>query len=289
LKEILIGSGVRKGKNIGPERRKKMMRRSERTKSQFTNLLVVMTAFVLIVVAGLPAYSHGQSAAIEPKADQLLRKMSDYLAGLKEFSVQTENTLEVVLRSGEKIQYDSPAEASIQRPNKVWANRKGDIVNQEFYYDGKTLTLYSPDQMYYATVNAPPTIDETIDFAREALDVYAPGGDLMYKNAYGILTEDAVSGFYVGMSVVGGVKCHHLAFRGNEVDWQIWIEDGDKPLPRKFIVTSKWMTGAPQFTVVIKNWNLSPKFTEEMFTFVPPQGAQKIDFIRLTSGGTPRR
>jgi hypothetical protein len=169
------------------------------------------------------------------------------------------------------------------------ADRKGDIVNQEFYYDGKTLTLYHKDRNYYATVEAPPTIDETIDFARQYLDVYAPGGDLIYKNAYSILTEDVISGFFVGMSVVGGVKCHHLAFRGNEVDWQIWIEEGDKPLPKKFIVTSKWMTGAPQFTVTIKSWNLSPKLTEDMFTFVPPKGAQKIDFIRLTSGGASRR
>jgi hypothetical protein len=248
-----------------------------------------VTMAALAVTMGFSTYSHGQSAAIEPRADQLLRKMSDYLASLKQFSVQTENTLEVVLRSGEKIQYDNPAELLLRRPNRLRADRKGDIVNQEFYYDGKTLTLYQKDRNYYATVEAPPTIDETIDFARESLDVYAPGGDLIYKNAYSILTEDVVSGFYVGMSVVGGVKCHHLAFRGNEVDWQIWIEEGDKPLPKKFIVTTKWMTGAPQFTVVTKSWNLSPKVTENMFRFVPPKGAQKIDFIRLTSGGTPGR
>jgi hypothetical protein len=252
--------------------------------------LLLMTAVVTFaVMVGLTTYSEGQSTAIEPKADQLLRKMSSYLAGLEQFSIQTENTLEVVLRSGEKIQYGNPADALIQRPNKLRAERKGDIVNQEFYYDGKTLTLYHKDRNYYATVEAPPTIDEMIDFAREYLDVYAPGSDLIYKNAYSILTEDVISGFYVGMSVVGGIKCHHLAFRGNEVDWQIWIEEGDKPLPRKFIVTSKWMTGAPQFTVTIKSWNLSPKLTEDMFTFVPPKGAQKIDFIRLTSGGAPRR
>jgi hypothetical protein len=252
--------------------------------SKFCFIMIV--AFALVMITG---YSHGQSAAIDPKADQLLRKMSDYLGGLKQFSVQTENTLEVVLRSGEKIQFDNPAELLVQRPNKLRAGRKGDIVDQEFYYDGKTLTLYQKDLNYYATVEAPPTIDETIDFARQSLDVYAPGGDLIYKNAYGILTEDVLSGFYVGMSVVEGVKCHHLAFRGNEVDWQIWIEDNDKPLPKKFLVTSKWVTGAPQFTVVIKNWNLSPKLTDNMFTFVPPKGAQKIDFIRLSSGGMSPR
>ncbi len=222
---------------------------------------LVITALVFAVIGGLPVFSSGQSSAIEPKADQLLRKMSDYLGGIQQFSVQTENSLEVVLRSGEKIQYINPAELFMKRPNKLRADRKGDIVNQEFYYDGKTLTLYHKDYNYYSSVEAPPTIDETIDFARESLGVYAPGGDLIYTNAYGILTEDVVSGFYVGVSVVGGIKCHHLAFRGNEVDWQIWIEDGDKPLPKKFIVTSKWMTGAPQFTVTIKGWNMSPRLT----------------------------
>jgi hypothetical protein len=231
-----------------------------------SKLFLVVTALALIVLTGIPTESRGQPAAIEPKADQLLQKMSDYLGGLQRFSVQTENTLEVVLGSGEKIQYDSPAELLIQRPNKLRAQRKGDIVNQEFYYDGKTFTLHNPDHKYYAQVNAPSTIDETLDFARTQLDVFAPGGDLIYKNAYAILTEDVISGFYVGM-----------------------IEEGEKPLPRKFVVTTKWMTGAPQFTVAMKNWNVSPKLTEDMFTFVPPKDAQKIDFVRLTSGGMSHR
>jgi hypothetical protein len=73
------------------------------------------------------------------------------------------------------------------------------------------------------------------------------------------------------------------------VDWQIWIEDGDKPLPKKFVITTKLMTGAPQFTVSIKSWNLSPKLKEDMFTFVPPKDAQRIDFVRLTGTGMSRR
>jgi len=262
-----------------------IMRRS----GKIVNLFCLVAVLVIALVASLPADGRAQSAVIEPKADQLLRKMSDYMGGLQQFSVQTENTLEVVLKSGEKIQFDNPADLSIRRPNKLRAQRKGDIVNQEFYYDGNTLTLYNPDQKCYATVNAPPTIDETIDFARTALDVFAPGGDLIYKNSYDILTEDVITGSYVGTSVVWGIKCHHLAFRGNTVDWQIWIEDGNRPLPKKFIVTTKWMTGAPQFSVTIKGWNLSPNLTEDMFAFRVPKGAQKIDFINLTSGGMSLR
>lgn len=257
--------------------------------NRHSSLFVVIVVLVLIVITGLSTHSYGDSAGIEPKADQILRKMSDYLAKLKQFSVQTENTLEVVLISGQKVQFDNPVDLTIKRPNKLRADRKGDVYDQEFYYDGKTLTLYSKGINYYATVQAPPTLDETLAFASEALDVDAPGADLLYSNAYDILTEDVISGFYVGMSVVSGVKCHHLAFRGNEVDWQIWIEDGDKPLPKKFLITTKWMTGAPQFTVSIKSWNLSPKLTESTFTFVPPKDAQKIDFIHLTGAGMSQR
>lgn len=252
-------------------------------------LILAMAVLTFAAMFMLPAHSEGLSHAVEPKADGLLRKMSVYLAGLEQFSVQTDNTLEVVLKSGEKIQFDNPVNFSMRRPNKLRADRKGDIVQQEFYYDGKTLTLYMLDGNYYATVAAPPTIEETIDFARAVLDVYAPGGDLIYMNAYDVLMEDTLSGFYVGLSVVGGVRCHHLAFRGNEVDWQIWIEEGDRPLPKKFIITTKWMIGAPQFTMFVKTWTLSPNFTDDIFTFVPPKESQKIDFIRPTGVGPSER
>jgi hypothetical protein len=139
-------------------------------------LLLGVMLLAFAAIGGLPTYSHGQSARVEPKADQLLKKMGTYLSGLEQFGVETENTIEAVLRSGEKIQFDNPAEGWIKRPNKLRANRKGDIVNQEFYYGGKTLTLYQKDRNCYATVEAPPTIDEAIDFAREFLDVYAPRG-----------------------------------------------------------------------------------------------------------------
>jgi hypothetical protein len=251
-----------------------------------------LTLFVLVVLALSAFIATGvraQEGAVDPAATEILKQMTDYLGGLKKFSVQTENSLEVILRSGQKIQYNNPASLLVQRPDKLVASRDGDIFNQELYYDGKTLTIYDVYSKYYATVETPGTIDEALDFARNNLDLYAPGSDLIYADAYNILTEDMVSGLYVGESVVDGTKCHHLAFRNNEVDWQIWIEIGDKPLPRKFIVTSKWMTGAPQFTVITRNWDLSPKISDNAFTFMPPEDARQIDFISLPGSGTSER
>jgi hypothetical protein len=240
-------------------------------------------ALAILVLAGSPQRNYAQPAGIDPQAEKLLRRMSDYLAGRQQFTVRTENTIEVVLTSGQKLQFASPASASVWRPNKLRADRKGDILNQEFFYDGKTVTLYNPKENLYATTAAPPTLDEMLDFAREKLDVIAPGAEILYGNAADRMLKETSSGFVVGPSVVGGVKSTHLAFRGAEVDWQIWIEDGDKPLPRKFILTSKKVKGEPQFTVLIRNWDVAPKLTDQMFTFVPPKGAKKIEFLQLTA------
>jgi hypothetical protein len=245
---------------------------------------IVSVAFLgMLVLTGWPHFSHAQPAGIDPQAEKLLKRMSEYLASRQQFSLKAESTLEVVLTSGQKIQFDSPATLEVSRPNKLRAHRKGDIANQEFFYDSKTLTLYNPKENLYATVAAPPTIDEMLDFAREKLDIIAPASELLYKNAAERMLKESSSGFVVGPSVAAGVKSTHLAFRGAEVDWQIWIEDGDRPLPRKFILTSKQVKGEPQFTVLIRNWDVAPKLTDRMFTFTPPKGAKKIEFLQLTS------
>src|SRR6267142_6096708 len=249
----------------------------------FARRIVSVVALTMLVSAGWPQLGHAQPAGIDPQAEKLLKRMSDYLAGRQQFTLKAESTLEVVLTSGQKIQFDSPATLEVSRPNKLRAHRKGDLANQEFFYDGKSLTLYNPRENLYATTAAPATLDETLDFAREKLDVIAPAAELLYKNAAEKMLKESSSGFVVGPSVVGGVKTTHLAFRAGEIDWQIWIEDGDKPLPRKFILSSKKVSGEPEFTVLIRNWDVAPKLTNQEFSFTPPKGAKKIEFLQLTA------
>jgi len=241
---------------------------------------------VAVGLAGLSAaaLTQAQPAGIDPQAQAIFKKSTDYLAGLKQFSVDTQSTIEVVLDSGQKLQFGNDASASVQRPNKLVARRKGDLVNQTFYFDGKSLTLYNPDQKYYATVTAPDTVEAMLDYARESLDVIVPAGDLLYRSAFEILILDVKSGFVVGKAVVAGVRCDHLAFRNADVDWQIWIQEGDRPLPRKFVITSTQVAGAPQFAVVMTNWNTAPKLTEGMFAFAPPKDAKRTEFLPLPTG-----
>jgi hypothetical protein len=190
-----------------------------------------------------------------------------------------------VLVNGQKLQFHSAARFTLQRPNKLRAERVGDVVSQSFYYDGRTLTLFNPNDGVYATVPAPGTLDAAVDFARDSLDVVAPAGDLITTDAYQRLMADSTSGFVVGKSVVEGVRCDHLAFRGIGVDWQVWIEDGDKPFPRKFVVTTLDVAGMPQFEIRMSNWTLTPDVSPKRFEFSPPPGATRVEFLPAGNAG----
>ena len=240
---------------------------------------------LLAVDAASPLPSIAQSPAVEPEAVQVLRRATDYLAGLKQFRAETDMVIEFVLPDGQKLQYGHRVSVAVQRPNKLRAERVGDIVNQAFYYDGTSLSIDLPKEKYYATVVAPPTLEEMLDFAREKLDVIAPASDLIYKNASERLTDGLTSAFVVGPSSVAGVACDQLAFRNAEVDWQIWIEQGKKPLVRKFVVTSKKMPQSPEFMVVISKWDTAPKLAAATFNFVPPKSSVKIDFLPAAAAG----
>ncbi len=245
----------------------------------------VAVALVLLLAAGLPQTALAQPAEVSPKAAALLKASTDFLACQQQFSLDTESSIEVVLATGQKIQFDHTARVSVERPNKLRAERTGDLVDQVLYYDGESLTLHNPVRNYYAKIAAPGTLEEMLDFAREKLDIVAPASDLLYRNAYDILMQDAVSGFVVGKGFVDGVSCDHLAFRAPHVDWQIWIADGDRPLVRKLVITTRDKLNAPQFTVVTKNWNLEPKFSAETFSFTPPKCPQEVRFVPKGADG----
>ena len=251
-------------------------------KRNLWGLLAILVSLSILNVAR----SAGEPSSVEPEAAQLLQRMSDYLDSLDQFTFRSDNTIDTVLQSGQQIQLGARVDISIQRPNRFRVNRNGDIVDQEFYFDGKTLILYGKEVNYYAKMNVSETVDinTALDFAREEVGVILPASDLVYQDAYQVLVEDVESGEVVGSSTIGGVEVHHLAFRGSEVDWQIWIEMGDKPLPRKHLITSKWIAGAPQFTALFSDWNTSAQLDDALFEFAPPPEAEEIGFIPLRGG-----
>jgi hypothetical protein len=240
----------------------------------------------LALSATAPTQVWAQTPAVDPVAVQILKKATDYLGGLQQFSVDTLNILEEVLDSGQKIQVSVAANVVLQRPNKLRAERKGDLINQSWYYDGKTLAVYNSSVNYYASEPAPGTIEDTLDFARDSLGLIIPASDLVYRNAFPLLMQDVTFAAVVGKARVGSVMCDHLLFSRPGVDFQIWVPEAGKPLPLKYVVVD---TGVPELVAtitLISNWNVAPKVTDALFTFVPPQGSKKTEFMPPDSWST---
>lgn len=242
------------------------------------------TAALLWMMMGMAVSGTAQAHdELDPDTVDRLRSSMNYLAGMEAFGLEAHSSIEVVLLSGQKIEFDSGNKLTVQRPNKLHATRVGDVAGQEFFYDGESLTLHHVDGGVYATVPAPETLDEMLDFAREYLDIVAPAGDLIYSNAFDILMDGVNRAFTVGPASVDGTVCDHLAFSAPGTDFQIWIQQGDRPLPRKMVITSRDVVNAPQFTIVLNGWDLNPDLSADLFHFEAPDDAVVIDFITLTS------
>lgn len=214
---------------------------------------------------------------IEPEAAAALKRASEFLQTLKAFSVRIDSTTDEVLEDGLKVQLGSIADISVIRPNRLRVDVVADDRQRQFYYDGKTLTLYAKPLNYYASVKAPETIKEMLDFAETKYGLEWPLADLLAPES---LARNVKSGMDLGKSRVAGVVCDHYVFRQDDIDWQIWIQEGKIPLPRKIVITTKGVEGAPQHASVL-SWNLSPRLRESAFRFAAPKSAQKIVFREL--------
>jgi len=255
----------------------------------FTRRIILVVALVMLSLTGWSQLVHAQAASIDPQAEKILRRMTDYLGSLKQFSLRTQVTLEDLLDSGHRIDYDISANVIISRPNQLRAERRGDVIEQTFYYDGKSLTLHSGSEKVYATEPAPGTIEELLDYARESLGLIIPASDLVYRNAFQLLMQDVNFATIVGKAVISGVKCDHLLFSRPGVDFQVWVAEGGRPLPYKYVVTDRVTPARISVSTVMSNWNVAPAMANAGFKFVAPKGTKPITFLRQDkSSGSSR-
>ena len=214
---------------------------------------------------------------ITPEAKAVLDRMTAAVRGLQAYSVQAHGTRDEVIDHGYKLQHNESASLLVQRPNHMRAEVSGDLRNRLFVYDGKTITILSPDDNRYATA---PATEDMGTLIGDLLDSGAelPLVDVLYQATAGTLTEQVRTGQVVGDAVVEGVACDHLAFRQTDTDWQLWVEKG-RSLPRKIVITTRHEVGDPQFSAVL-TWNTQPKLDKDSFSFVPPKDSQGIPFVQ---------
>lgn len=207
----------------------------------------------------------------------LLKAMTDYTAAQKSISAAFDSDIEVITPELQKIQFTSSGQLRMTRPDKLRVRRTGGYADVEMVYDGKVFSLYGNNAKAYVQADLPGTVDDLIDALQTRTGAALPGTDLLLSHAFEQLTSDVEVGQHIGQGVIDGVECEHLAFRGHDADWQIWIQTGAQPIPRKYVITSKTLAGAPQYTLRIKDWKTDPIAEADAFAFKPPAGATKVN------------
>jgi len=236
-------------------------------------LTIVMMALALAFTPG----AHAQDAG------KVLKAMADYVTSQKSISIAYDTDIEVITNDLQKIQFASSGQMLLSRPDKVRASRIGGYADVELVFDGKTLTVLGKNLNAFAQMESPGAIDQLVARLRGEFSVAMPGADLLLPRVYDELMGDVLDAKHIGRGVIDGVECEHLAFRNHDVDWQIWIEVGARPIPRKYVITSKTVTGAPQYTLRIKDWKTDTQVAADAFAFKPPAGANKVEVSALSN------
>jgi hypothetical protein len=235
------------------------------------------TMLVLVAIFCVAPAAHAQDAS------KILKAMADYVSSQKNISASFDADIEVITPELQKIQFTSSGQLLMSRPDKLRVTRAGGYSDVELVFDGTTATVFGKHNNAYAQMNTPGSIDQLIDRLRDQLHVAIPGADLLLTGLYEQLMSDVLDAKHIGHGVIDGIECDHLAFRNSETDWQLWVELGPRPVPRKYVITSKTTTSAPQYTLRIKNWTTDPSVSADVFAFKAPSGAKKIDVKELTN------
>jgi hypothetical protein len=236
-------------------------------------------------VAAADEGSQGGETGEGQNAFVLLKGMCDYVAGLDKFSLVANTTTDNVTADGDKVQLAARRTMQVDRPNKFAVDVNGDNGAKRFVYDGKSITMFDGAANAYSTVPMPDTIDAALDTLARDYGAAVPLEDLMYKDLFARLESIATTGQYLGLTDLDGVKCHHLAFSASNADCEIWIDAGDKPLLRKMTIDYKQNAPRTRYSAAIVQWNASPTFTPETFTFTPPGDAKQMQIAPRPNAG----
>jgi len=200
--------------------------------------------------------------------------------------ITSHSSTDVVTENGQRIELEGTTNYKVRKPNGFVIDYSSDIKSRRFLYDGTNFTVYSPKLGFYATAPAPPTIKETLNAIYDNFGIALPLEDLFRwgdeESAERI--QALQSAYEVGPATIDGVLTTHYAFREEEVDWQIWIQDGERPFPRKLVIVDRTDPAMPTYSARL-TWSMNPTLADADFTFVPGQDSKRIQLATYQETG----
>jgi len=215
--------------------------------------------------------------AATKEAMAMLQAMSDFLAAQESLRFEADIAYDSVQRTGHKLEFGGTRSMVLRRPDRLRIEaerRNGEASTLTF--DGQHLAIDLADEEAYVRVEAPGSVDEMVDYLVLELGVPMPLADLIHSNLYGEVADQIDAALYVEDSRLGERWCRHLAFSGATADLQLWIEEGDRPVPCRIVLTYKHEPGSPQFSANLRNWDFTAATPDDLFAFSPAEGAERI-------------
>ena len=237
---------------------------------------LIATLFIVASSDILYAAPETTSRKIDPEAEKYIRELSEYRKNIKNCTLKVFDTIDIMQNDGQKLQFSHIRTLALSLPFKLHIVTTGDLSNRSIWKNRKTLTIMDRDKNVYTQVAAPGTVDEVMDRLLEIYGTRTPLADLISEDIYRVLTANAESIQYVGLNYAGGVKCHHLAAIQKNIDWQIWIRQGEDPCLQKVVITYKKKPGQPQYTLYLQERKVLSSLPDEVFEFKPPAGAERL-------------
>jgi hypothetical protein len=271
--------------------------------------------FIILAALGLPALACGRAGApasapaelppppvetalapgsslVEPRVQELMHRMSDRLAQVNALALEAEETYDEVPADRPRTQLMNVRHVAMRRPDRLVADAAGDAQNRAIWYDGKTASSLDREQNVWTSGAVPPTVDGALDWVFDQTGTVVPLADFLYADVYDRMMSEVQRGVYLGVHEAAGVPCHHLSFEQATIDWQLWIDAGPDPLPRKLVIAYKTEDDVPQYSVTIRKWNVKADLPEALFHFTPPAGAKRVEIAAFTgdeeNGGKDR-
>ena len=238
-------------------------------------LAMAGSAFAQEAAPAAPAAS-----AVDPKAMEALDRMGKALRAMGPFSVHADSTAELVLEDGEKVEFGGAVDYQVVPPNKLHASLVSDRREREFYYDGKTLTIYAPTSGFYATLPAPDTLRGLVDKAQNEYGIEMPLADLFLWGTDAAPTSQIKSATYIGRARVDGVPVAQFAYRQADTDWQVWLDKD--ALPRKLVIVDTSTAERPEYTAQL-DWTKGETVSNDAFAFKPGDDDFEIEFFPATA------
>jgi hypothetical protein len=242
-------------------------------------LLTAGFAYAQAPAPGKKAPAAAVVSESQAQANAILMRMAEFLGGTQRFSVNVSGGYDAVQTSGQKIEFGELRKVTLSRPDRLRVEgERSDGAKALTVFTGKEIVLVDSASNVYATAPQPGGLDDSVVHFVKDLGMRLPLAMLLVSQLPAELKGRVRSVEYVEKTSIYGAPAHHLAARTDSVDFQVWVADGDKPLPQRVVITYKKAKGEPQFRAQFADWNLEPAIVDSTFQANPPAGAQKVAF-----------